>query len=236
MDEDHLFNSLDCLGPPLRVNTAELTHSNTPATPTDLRMIYGGKFGLTPKISAEKLGKHGFDHWMVPKMDFHPFLPPQPGWPGLMLRLDDEVEEWRPDEGTEFRVVIKCEPHFLEYVGQYEMVRLDDITGDEWKKQPPKVSTPTCTILFYTLNNSSKVKKRWTQVLGGGRLWNDTVARVALRKKLGKEPSIEDFKKFIDKLTPDSYTTLAKDLKEDIDRAFCEGEEVCLVFFSCPWI
>ena len=153
-----------------------------------------------------------------------------------MLRLDDEVEEWRPDEGTEFRVVIKRKPHFLEYIGQYEMVRLDDITGDEWKKQPAKVSTLTCIILFYTLNNSSKVKKRWTQVLGGGKLWNDTVARVALRKKLGKEPSIEDFKKFIDKLTPGNYTMLAEDLKEDIDRAFCEGEEVCLVFFSRPWI
>jgi hypothetical protein len=67
-------------------------------------------------------------------------------------------------------------------------------------------------------------------------LCNDTVARVALRKKLGKEPSIADLTKFTKKLAPDSYATLAKDHKEDIDRAFCEGEEVCLVCLSQSWI
>ena len=141
MDEDRLFNSLDCLGPPFHVNAADITHSNIPAAQTDLSIIYGGKLGLIPKISPERLAAHGFNHWMTPNMDFHPFLPPQPGWPGLMLRSDDELEEWLPEGGTEFRVVIKREPQFLEYVGQYEMVRLGDITGDEWKKQPPKVST-----------------------------------------------------------------------------------------------
>ena len=80
---------------------------------------------------------------MTPNMEVHPFLPARPGWPGLMLRSDDELEEWRPEEGTEFRVVIKREPQFLEYVGQYEMVRLGDITVDEWKEQPAKVFAPT---------------------------------------------------------------------------------------------
>jgi hypothetical protein len=60
-----------------------------------------------------------------------------------MLRPDCGLEEWCPEEGTEFRVVIKREPRFLEYVGQYEMVRLGDIAGDEWKRQPPKVIAPT---------------------------------------------------------------------------------------------
>jgi len=74
----------------------------------------------------------------------------------------------------------------------------------------------------------SKVRRKWTQVLGGGRLWQETVARVALRKKQGKEPSVGDLAKF----TTESYTTLSKDLKDDIDRAFCEGEEVRLVCAS----
>jgi hypothetical protein len=143
MDKDRLFNSLDCLGPPFKVNMAEITHNDIPAMPADLRIIYGGKHSLTPKISSEKLASHGFDHWLTPNMDYHPFLPAQPGWPGLMLRSDDELEEWCPEEGTEFRVVIRREPRFLEYVGQYEMVRLGDITGDEWKRQPPKVIAPT---------------------------------------------------------------------------------------------
>lgn len=83
-------------------------------------------------------------------------------------------------------------------------------------------------------NRSPKVKKRWTQILGGGQSSNDTVARVSLRKKLGKEPSIEDLKKFADKLTPGIYAALAKDLEDDVDRAFCKGEEVCLARFSRP--
>jgi hypothetical protein len=59
-----------------------------------------------------------------------------------MLRSDDELEEWCSEEGTEFRVVVRREPRFLEYVGQYEMVRLSDITRDEWKRQPLRVIAP----------------------------------------------------------------------------------------------
>lgn len=145
MDKDRLFNSLDCLGPPFEVDMTKITHNDIPAMQVDLRNIYGGKLSLTPKISPEKLANHGFDHWFTPNSDFHPFLPARPGWPGLMLRSDDELEEWSPEGGTEFRVVIKRDPRFVEYVGQYEMVRLGDITGDEWKQQPVKVTVPMCT-------------------------------------------------------------------------------------------
>jgi len=145
MEKYRLFNSLDCLGPPFQINMADITHNNTPAIQADLSVIYGGKLGLTPKIGPEKLATHGFDHWMTPNMEFHPFLPAKPGWPGLMLRSDDELEEWQPEGGTEFRVVIKREPRFLEYIGQYEMMRLGDITGDEWKQQTAKVSAPIHT-------------------------------------------------------------------------------------------
>jgi len=58
-----------------------------------------------------------------------------------MLRSDDELEEWLPEGGSEFRVVVKREPKLFEYIGQYEMVRLGDITGDEWKQQSAEVST-----------------------------------------------------------------------------------------------
>ena len=140
MDEDRLFNSLDCLGPPFHVDTSSITHTNTPATRTDLSAIYGGGHSLTPKISPRRLANHGFNHWMVPSAESHPYLPPRPGWPGLMLQSDEELEEWRPEKGTEFRVVVKRKFQSLEYIGQYEMVRLGDITGDEWKQQSAEVS------------------------------------------------------------------------------------------------
>lgn len=231
MDEDRLFNSLDCLGPPFLVDMENITHSGIPATLTDIRVMYGGKLGLTFKIAPEKIASHGFDHWMVPNMDFHPFLPAQPGWPGLMLRSDDELEEWEPEEGTEFRVVMKRDPQFLEYVGQYEMVRLNDITTDEWKEQPAKVFTQTLLELIKMFNGSSKVKKRWAQVIGGGRSGNDVIARVALRKRLGKEPTIEDLTEFTSKLSPDDYITLTKDHTDEVDAAFRKGEEVRIECF-----
>jgi hypothetical protein len=144
MDEDRLFSSLDCLGPPFHVNMGQLTHNSIPAAWPDLVAAYGGKMNLTPKISAKKLEVHGFNHWMTPNVDFYPSLPAKPGWPGFILRIDNNLEEWRPEEGNEFRVVVKKGSRFLEYIGQYEMVRLEDITADEWNQQPTKVRN-VCT-------------------------------------------------------------------------------------------
>ena len=139
LDEDHLYNSLNCLSPPFHVNTGRISHNVLPATQGDLRTIYGGGPGITPRIAPERLVKHGFDGWMTPNMEYNPFLPARPGWPGLLLRLDDELEEWKPTDGTSFRLVIRKEPQFVEYLGQYEVVRLGDITGVEWNRQPVKV-------------------------------------------------------------------------------------------------
>lgn len=211
---------------------AKITHNVLPATQRDLSAIYGGKPGLTPKIRPERLEDHSFDHWMIPNLDFHPFLPPRPGWPGLILRLNDGFEEWCPEEGTDFRVVIKREPRSMEYVGQYQMVRLNDVTPDEWKSQPPEVIIPTLS-LFLTLkapNNPSQVRQRWSSILGGGQSAYDGVIRVALRKRLRKEPSNEDFAKFVENLNAAEYKTLAKELTDDVDAAFCKGDEV---YVSC---
>jgi len=145
MDEDSLFDGLNCLGPPFQVNMAKITHNKILAVRTNLRTIYGGNLGLTPKIAPERLIAHTFNHWMILNMDFQPFLPAKLGWPGLILQLDNKHRELCPEGGTEFRVVIKHEPWFLEYVGQYKMVRLKNITTDQWKQQPPEVITPMHT-------------------------------------------------------------------------------------------
>ena len=140
MDESRLFSTLNFLGHPFHVDMNKITHNVIPSTWRDISAIYGGTVGLAPKISSKKLETHGFDHWLTPNLEFHPFLPAQPGWPGLMLQLDDDTEEWRPKEGNEFRVVARKDLHYHEYIGQYEMVRLDDITRDEWEQQPAKVA------------------------------------------------------------------------------------------------
>jgi hypothetical protein len=52
-------------------------------------------------------------------------------------------------------------------------------------------------------------------------------------KKLGKEPSVEDFTKFTEG-SLSGYAALANDLKDDVYRAFYKGEEVYLMCFSKP--
>lgn len=212
MDEDRQFNSLDCLGPPFDVDMAKITHNTAPATMVNVSAIYGIQLGPTPKVSSQKFAIHGFGDWMGPNIEQHPFLPARPGWPGLILQLDDNREEWQPEGGDTFRVVLRKEPNSVEYVGQYEMVRLGDITGDEWKKQ------------------SDRVRGRWTQIVGGGQLWHDTVACIALRRNLKKEPSTQELKRYTSKLTAADYSELAKDLKEEIDDAFSNQEEVIAVW------
>lgn len=149
MDEDRLFGSLDCLGPPFHVNMEEITHNTIPATWADVVAVYGGKLGLLPKISADKLRVHGFDHWLTPNIEYYPSLPARPGWPGIMLRLGDGAEEWRPEKGTEFRVVTRKAEKYFEYLGQYEMINLGDITGDEWKEQSAKVTLSSRASVYF---------------------------------------------------------------------------------------
>jgi len=139
MGEDRLFNSLDSLGPPFQIDTSNVTHSNIPATMKKIRTLYGVSGSLTPKVGPKSLAMHGFNHWMVPKVDTHPYLPPKPGFPGIILQSDEGLEAWRPEDGTAFRVVVRREAGLFEYIGQYEMLRLGDVREDEWKEPSAEV-------------------------------------------------------------------------------------------------
>ena len=94
MVKNSLFDRLNCLGQPFHVNMKAITHNAIPAMWSKLGTIYGGKLDLTPKMSSAKLKLHSFNHWMTPNTEYHPFIPVWPGWPGLMLQLDNRNEEW----------------------------------------------------------------------------------------------------------------------------------------------
>ena len=55
-----------------------------------------------------------------------------------MLR-SKEVDDWKPDPDGGFRIIIRRERDFFEYVGQYEMVNLGNLSTEEWKAQPTTV-------------------------------------------------------------------------------------------------
>ena len=139
MKGELLYTRLNKLGKEFTVDLSALTHNQLPADRVDISILYGGKSGqLFPRISDPRLVSHGFDHWMIPNSQYHPFLPPSPGWPGLMLRSKG-VDDWKPKVDGGFRVIIKREPSFFEYVGQYEMINLGNVSVEEWKAQPAMV-------------------------------------------------------------------------------------------------
>jgi lysine/ornithine N-monooxygenase len=87
---------------------------------------------------------------------------------------------------------------------------------------------------FLVVEGSSKVKKRWIHVVGGGQSGHEAVANIALRKKLGRDPTIQEFKKYTANMQTDAYAALAKELEVDIDQSFSKGEEVRFTLFSHP--
>lgn len=79
------------------------------------------------------------------------------------------------------------------------------------------------------------MKKRWTYVIGGGHSWHALIAAIALKKKLGREASSQEFGKYTGGLCSENYIALARDHADDIDQAFCEEEEVYpITYFSQP--
>jgi len=150
MKEELLYARLNTLGTPLQVDLTTLTHNRVPVGRTDISILYGGKSGqIFPSISNQRLQDHGFDNWMIPNVQYHPFLPPFPGWPGLMIRSKG-IGDWQSEVDGGFRVIIKREPNFFEYVGQYEMINLGKVSGEEWKSQPTTVCVICCIDYTYT--------------------------------------------------------------------------------------
>ena len=77
-----------------------------------------------------------------------------------------------------------------------------------------------------------KVKARWSQVVGDGQSWKATIARISLRECLRKEPSANEVNDFIAKRSASEHEKLARDLEDDVDSAFSDGKEVCLLYLS----
>lgn len=139
MSRELLVDRIRLLGDPLDVDMTRLTHNTIQADRSVITKSYGGKpKHIFPKITRNKLGSHGFDDWMTPDPELHPFLPPSPGFPGLVLFADgdDEIDRHMKKR---FRVVIQRDPTHFEYVGQYALEDLGEVSPEEWKSQPKAV-------------------------------------------------------------------------------------------------
>jgi len=130
-------------------------------------MIYGGKpRSLFPEISDKKCLQHSFDNWMIPNIRYHPFLPPAPSFPGLMLQLGVADDREHKTDGI-LRVVIQWGTNSFEYVGQYELMQLGQIYTEEWKAQPVMVFWFLCVDFIWMTEQFLQGEKTMVEGHGG---------------------------------------------------------------------
>jgi hypothetical protein len=155
MSRELLIARISTLGQPFHVDATRLTHNQLETSQTVLTRNYGGKPNrLFPKISNNKFQEHGFDHWMTPDPNHHPFLPPSPGWPGLVVFADGDQRIEREMRNRLFRVVIQRSPGHFEYAGQYELKSLGRVSPGEWNSQADAVFLFLVPVSFESLTSS----------------------------------------------------------------------------------
>lgn len=136
-----LHGRLDRLGPPLDVDRSRITHDQLRITRMDIAGIYGGNSVCSfPTISKGAQAKHQYRNFLHGNFDHNPFLPPEPGWPGLYFRLDEKTEHRTP-EGNPivYRTFARHADKRCVYLGQYTFVKLEDISKQEWRELSDKV-------------------------------------------------------------------------------------------------
>ena len=112
----------------------------------DISAIYGGEtVSLFPKIRKSARATHPYRNFLHGSFDHNPFMPPEPGWPGLFFRLDDKNDH-RDTEGNPiiYRTLARHADKRCVYVGQYTLTRLEDISKQEWRELPEKVLSHFC--------------------------------------------------------------------------------------------
>ena len=144
MDEALLDRRMLAVAPDFEVDGDRITHQQVgPNSRATMSYIFGGNSQkMISYPSPEKRRAHGFDSAMLfPNRKFNPFLPTKIGGRGLLFRLDHKLDQWVDDEGGvgPYRLMMHQTSNDYCYFGDYEFVRVDPVTRDEWKNQPLQV-------------------------------------------------------------------------------------------------
>lgn len=94
---------------------------------------------------------------------------------------------------------------------------------DDWKSEAEGglrvIILEPLVLIVPILTYLPKVRARWSQAVGDSQSWKTTIARVSLRKSLGKEPSAKDVNDFITKQSASEHEKLVEELEDDVVRA-----------------
>ncbi|KZP20287.1 hypothetical protein FIBSPDRAFT_932337 [Athelia psychrophila] len=161
---------------------------------------WGGNCQETfPNIGKEHASRHNLRNWAFPNLLYNPAGPQIPGAAGLLFSPDGNDSGSGDGDLTEYRVIVRLPDGGWCYVGQYLLIPAPSLLHEEWMIQP------------------ERVKSTWAKEIAR-KSWGLTVrTRVALRKKLGKEPTRQQLKK--------GGNEGASVTPNDIRRAFDAGKE-----------
>ena len=123
------------------MDRGRLTHNKLVITRMDISAIYGGNSVASfPDLGGEARVTHPYRNFLHGNFDHNPFMPPEPGWPGLFFRLD-EKNDHRDPEGKPivYRTFARHANKRCTYLGQYTFTKLEDISTQEWRELPEKV-------------------------------------------------------------------------------------------------
>lgn len=179
---------------------------------------WGGNSQETfPSIGKEFLRKHGLDDFMYPNLLWNPHGPEMPGAAAIFFSPNGLAPR-KEDSGEQHRVIVRLKegPIWL-YVGQYILLWSPPLTREEWLMQERKV----CPSIYRGYGYSIRVKVRNTwakEILRKG--WGSHVrTRVALRKRLHRDPTDDEFKAALE-------ADVVLITQDDIRNAYDKGEEV----------
>ncbi|KAF7796659.1 hypothetical protein EIP86_007842 [Pleurotus ostreatoroseus] len=168
----------------------------------------GSPMEFYPKISPEKrlaLGGHNH-HFLFPHLGHNPHAPQRPGQVGLLCRSGDEAP-W----GTRvMKLVVRIRDGMWWYMGEYQTVRSEPLSQAEFAKL------------------GRTTKWAWASTVRKRKKQHDVEirARVILRRKLGREPTVEDLHQAF------AMETRFSDVTEDeIIQSYEDGLEVVISLF-----
>lgn len=100
--------------------------------------VYGGNLRVVcPAISAHKRAETGYGDFLFPTRRMNPHVPALPGQPGLLCRTTDAAP-WG-ERVMKLFVTAGCSDGMWCYMGEYALVRAEQLSSDEWQQLPEKV-------------------------------------------------------------------------------------------------
>ncbi|KAJ7661542.1 hypothetical protein DFH06DRAFT_375949 [Mycena polygramma] len=166
---------------------------------------YGGNsYAVFPTIGEDKYTKTGHRYFMYPNLVQNPDAPAIPGSHGLFLAAigrsaKESTVEWT--SGT-YKVLTRLGTHDNLYMGDYVIKPAESLTLAEWTAQPQAMRYRWCSKL---------AEKDWGRI---------TRTRIALRRQLGRNPTLGEVDTAIGQDQEFKNIT-----SNDISQAFDSGDE-----------